>query len=88
MATIYTLIDCDDWVGIYADDSLLYEGDPLSAEELLNLVSYTAVEFFGKFECDLEWLDGLGRLPEQLKDVRIGYRGVAIPFYEYIERMR
>lgn len=83
---VYTGIFGDNWMGIYRDDWLIYQGHNIAWDDLLKLVEYTTVEYFGRYDCCLDWLDEVGHLPEQLKDVRIGYMGQSIPLFEYIEK--
>jgi len=83
---IYTGIFGDTWMGIYQDDVLVYQGHNIDWNDLLKLVEHTVIEYFGRYDCCLNWLDNRGDLPEKLEDVHMPYRGVSIPFHEYLEK--
>lgn len=82
---VITLIDDGTWIGIYADDLLIYEGHNLSADHLLTLLNHTKVEYFGRFEASGNWLDSVGNFPRSLCEVKISYYGIDYPFYEYLK---
>jgi hypothetical protein len=82
---VITLIDADTWMGIYANDRLVYENHSISADKLLKLLSHQKIEYFGRFEASLDWLDNRGNLPAHLSDVQISYMGKDWDFYDYIE---
>lgn len=82
---IFTLIDADTWIGIYADDMLIYEGHSISTDHLLQLLNHTKVEYYGRFEASGDWIDAVGNFPRSLCDVQISYYGVDYPFYEYLK---
>lgn len=83
---VYTSICGDTWIGIYKDSNLIYQNHNISYNDLLKLVEHSKVEYFGKYECSLDWLDSVGCMPEKLEDVKIGYMGEDLPFYEYLEK--
>lgn len=83
---VYTGICGDDWMGIYRDDELVYQGHNIAWNDLLKLVEQTKVEYFGRYDCCLDWLDKIRWLPERLEDVHMNYRGKPMPFYEYLEK--
>jgi hypothetical protein len=61
------IVNGDDWKGVYIDGKLRYEGHNIRPEELLKLLGINCRDF----ECDLNWLEDLGNLPEDLKDVKL-----------------
>lgn len=62
-----TIIQGDDWVGVYIDGKLITQGHQINSRELLRELGYF-VEFF---EPDYDWLDGEGSLPDDLQDVKL-----------------
>lgn len=83
---VFTTICGDTWMGIYRDDALIYQDHNIGWDALLKLVSNDKIEYFGRYECSLDWLDSVGHMPEALRDVRISYIGESLPFYEYLEK--
>lgn len=83
---VYTGICGDTWIGIYRDDALIYQNHNIAWDTLLKLVNEEKVEYFGRYECCLDWLDSVGHFPNRLRDVRIRYMGDSMPFYEYLEK--
>jgi hypothetical protein len=83
--SVITLIDCDTWIGIYADDKLLYEGHSITPNNLLKLLNHTKIEYFGRYEASLDWLETRGNLPRLLEDVKVSYMGKDWHIFEYIE---
>lgn len=83
---VYTSICGDTWMGVYCDDALIYQDHNISYHELFKLVQYEKVEYLGKYECSLDWLESVGCMPERLEDVKISYMGEDLPFYEYLEK--
>lgn len=55
-----------DWVGLYVNDVLIFEGHSLSGVQLLDLLALP----FECVEADEEWLADCGNLPTTLADVR------------------
>lgn len=63
------LVQGDDWMGVYLNDDLVYEGHSIDDVHLLEIA-----EDFQPFEtdvkeADLEWLAEVGSLPPRLKDI-------------------
>ena len=83
---VFTTICGDTWMGIYKDDDLIYQDHNIDWDNLLKLVEHEKIEYVGKYECSLQWLDGVGHLPEKLEDVKIGYMGEDLKFYDYLEK--
>jgi hypothetical protein len=81
---VITLIDADNWIGIYANDKLIYENHSIRADELLKLLNYQDINYFGRFEASLDWVDNRSNLPAHLSNVQISYMGKDWDFYEYI----
>lgn len=82
---VFTTICGDTWMGVYKDGDLVYQDHNISYDDLLKLVEHEKVEYFGKYECSLEWLDEEGRLPNCLRNVKIAHWGKNLPFYTYLE---
>ena len=61
------IVHGDDWVGVYVDGKLRYEGHSIRPEQLLELLGINCRDF----ECDLDWLEEEGNLPKDLKDVKL-----------------
>lgn len=83
--SVITLIDADTWIGIYVDDKLVFENHSISPHNLLKLLNYSKIEYFGRFEASLDWLDSRGSLPLLLNDVKVSYMGKDWPIFEYLE---
>lgn len=83
---VITFIDGDDWIGIYSDDYLVFEDHSIRPDELLKLFNRQEINYFGRFEACLDWLDAESRFPRNLKDVHISYLGESLPFYDYLEK--
>jgi hypothetical protein len=84
--SVITLIDADTWMGIYADDRLVYENHSIKTNDLLLLLNRAKVEYFGRFEASAEWMDSRTGLPVWLNEVKIAYMGKDLPIYEYIQQ--
>ena len=54
------LVRGDDWMGLYIDKKLVYEGHDISEKMLLELCG---IEFHS-FEVNQEWMEDKGHLPE------------------------
>ena len=63
-----TIVDGDDWIGIYKDGNLVYEDHSITSCELLKIVDI-AHEFK---EADYEWIGNLGNFPKLLDQVKFG----------------
>ena len=61
------IVNGDDWKGVYIDGKLRYESHSIRPEELLRLLGINCRDF----ECDLNWLEEEGNLPENLDDVKL-----------------
>jgi hypothetical protein len=76
-------VDGDTWQGLYLDDTLVLQDHSISLVAVLRLLEDKVVEFSGRWECSLDWLDSLGHFPEKLEDVMISHMGKDVPLYEY-----
>lgn len=83
---VFTTICGDTWMGIYRDDKLIYQDHNIDWNDLLKLVENERIEYFGRYECSLDWLDSVGHFPNQLGSVIMLYMGQEMPFYEYLEK--
>jgi hypothetical protein len=61
-----TIVDGDDWEGLYVDGRLVTEGHRVSVTEALNAVGVSCEVVYA----DDHWLEEVGRLPDQLRKVR------------------
>lgn len=86
MGTMVNIIDCDNYTGVYFDEKLVYYGCSYpSIKEIIQLCEGHSVELHKTTEASLEWLDEIGVLPNDLKDVKISHMGRDIPIYQYWE---
>lgn len=83
---VFTTICGDTWMGIYRDDKLIYQDHNIGWDDLLKLVENERIEYFGRYECSLDWLDSVGHFPNQLSGVIMLHMGQEMPFYEYLEK--
>lgn len=60
-----TYVDNEDWIGIYVDGRLAYEGHSIASLELLRICRVN----YETFEADEEWLQEIGNFPRKLEDV-------------------
>lgn len=61
-----TIVDGDDWMGIYLGENLIYQGHSISTSSLLDLLN---IEHQSR-DVDIEWLHDRCELPEQITDVK------------------
>lgn len=66
MKSKYTLVNGDDWQGLYKDGQIVAQNHSLSAYEILELVG---VEFKSEW-VNLDWLENIGHLPHNLDEVK------------------
>ena len=65
-----TLVNADDWQGLYFNDELQYENHIISAKEALEIVSCIKEPFdFETVYVDEDWLYELGTFPGKLSEV-------------------
>lgn len=69
MSTRVDIVDGDTWIGIYIDEKCVYEDHSIRPEDLVKLLEHKSIEFGGRHEADLDWLDTIGRFPDNLGDV-------------------
>lgn len=62
-----TIVNGDDWQGLYVDGRLIREDHRLQVDEVLISLGYD----LKNLEADGKWLDITGSLPSDLKDVKI-----------------
>lgn len=62
-----TLIQADDWCGLYINGKLATEGHSIDHGEFCEAVGIVLVEKWA----DCKWLEDRGRLPEKLSDVKL-----------------
>lgn len=71
-----TLVNGDEWVGLYIDDKLVIENHSLRPREILQSIkdAFGIDAYLFQYEeltPDEDWLSERGRLTKKLKDVRI-----------------
>lgn len=65
---VLTLVNSDDWRGLYVGEELILEGHSLRAVDVANAaLGCTAVQ---EREADCSWLQEIGSLPPTLSQVR------------------
>lgn len=77
------IVDGDTWQGLYLNNTLVMQDHSISLVDALKLLEDEVVEFSGRWECSLEWLDAQGCFPEKLEDVMILHMGKDVPIFEY-----
>jgi hypothetical protein len=61
-----TIVNGDDWVGLYVNGKIVVQGHSLTPHEILGAVDIIPKEI----NPDMEWLDNIGHLPENLSEVK------------------
>jgi len=61
-----TLVDGDDWKGLYINDKLIIENHSLSIYDILDAIGVK----YQYFPVDEDWLGEHGTLPDNLSDVK------------------
>ena len=61
-----TIVNADDWMGVYLDGELMREGHIIHADEMLDVIGRK----YETIEADEDWIARIGCLPKDLKDVR------------------
>lgn len=64
-----TLVDGDDWTGIYIDGKLAAEGHSFDKADLLQILNIP----YEYKEADPDWMYEVGNLPKNLSDVKCAY---------------
>jgi len=62
----------DNWIGVYVDEQLIFQGHTIDPKELLDLLLEQGLET--DIECrnlypDEEWLEGVSSFPYDLSDI-------------------
>lgn len=61
------IVDADDWAGLYIDGKLVYEGHSIDYRQVFKHLNID----YSRKEADFEWMDEVGRLPENLSEVEL-----------------
>ena len=61
-----TIVDADDWSGLYVNGELRDEGHSLRVSDVLEILGYKVTWK----ECDGDWMDEHGTLPNKLSEVK------------------
>jgi hypothetical protein len=69
MGTVIDIVDGDDWVGLYFNDTLVSQGHSLNIWDVLNLLQDEVVECRDYIHADMDWMATIGHLPNNLDDV-------------------
>lgn len=68
---IFTIVQASDWMGLYINGSLAEEGHNIGASKALDWAkSHGPVTKLEHYSADDEWLEDIGNLPGQLRQVR------------------
>ncbi len=68
----FTLVNGDDWHGLYVDDKLVLEGHSLPLLEVLGIaLDHGPVTEVVSIDANYRWLEELGYLPPALIDVKV-----------------
>lgn len=71
MLDIKLVSNGDDWEGVYLNDQLICQASTVSVGSLLSVLKAGRVIDVSSLECDKDWLDGEGLLPDSFDDVVI-----------------
>ena len=63
-------VDGEDWVGLYIDGKLIYEGHDIHVTLLLDILNKRGIINCQNIECDSEWLVEHGGLSQNIDDVK------------------
>lgn len=63
----YTLVDADDWVGLYRDDKLVGQGHRFTIRDVFELLNIDLKVLYP----DDEWIYERGDLPNKLAQVKL-----------------
>jgi len=67
----FTVVNGDDWTGLYVDGKLVEQGHSISASDALRIArDYKKIESVETLYADIDWLHDLGWLPDKLSDVK------------------
>jgi hypothetical protein len=69
--TTMTLVQGDDWSGLYIDGKLKEQGHSFSTRTVAELVIAHKVSAFEHKDADLDWLADRGDLPQKLEEVQL-----------------
>lgn len=68
-----TIVDGDDWQGLYLNGYLHHQGHSIPLHVVGDLVNYTAagegIHEWVNIEVDYEWMAEVGHLPNDIKDI-------------------
>lgn len=64
-----TIVNGDDWTGLFIDGRLLVEGSSFSTLTVAEVCIKHAVSAVESQDADSEWLNDLGNFPDDLSDV-------------------
>ena len=61
-----TYVHSDDWAGLYVDGECAVQNHSLDAGDVISALGLK----LESIECDSDWLQSLGQLPEDLNEVK------------------
>lgn len=68
--TLLTYVEGEDWIGLYIDSKLQYEGHDMHHKALIELVIKFSVDRVEFKDANLKWLANVGDLPNNLNEVK------------------
>ena len=63
-------VSADDWIGLYIDCELVYEGHSIETSHLLDLLLNKTFNQYSIIIPDQEWLEQIGNLPKNVADIK------------------
>jgi hypothetical protein len=68
---VVTTVECDDWIGLYVGDQLVYEGHSLPWHFLMRHIDGCAIYEWNRYRVSDEWMEEVG-LPKRSTQIRDG----------------
>jgi hypothetical protein len=71
MANQITLVNGDNWQGLYINEKLVMQDHSITGHDVMRLMLYQVFDNSETLYPDQDWLDNLGNYPTNLVDVRL-----------------